>query len=299
MRYDAVRTLWELMRDRFWSLRRAMDSWAASGVSSEEHDYRPAATDLEAAGGVAVKAVIAGLTVTLLLGAGLSGHLAYRLVSGGPQPSLGLAITNAHRLPGTSPGQSDARLDSAGEVSGQAETPCPNAVDDGGFEAGTGWEIVQTAYSAGYVSRPAAYVRDPVRTGQRALRLGISDGPDAYSYSCAEQGVTIPAQATAAHLSFWLFSRTADSAGDVQFLLVLKENGGYDTLMWQELGAARWERREFPLDAYRGQRVVLHFGVLNDGDGARTVMYIDDVAVTLCAAATSTPAPAVPYRSEP
>ena len=181
-------------------------------------------------------------------------------------------------------------------------TPCPTptmppkgcveGIRDGGFETGDGWSILETSYRAGYVT-------GPVRSGSRALRLGIAEGPDVASYSSAEQAVMIPSDASAARLSFWMYRVSADQSGDLQYLLILDEGGGYESALWELRHAPSWERREVSLDAYRGQRVVLRFGVRNDGDGARTAMYIDDVAVALCVGATPTPEPTAVPTSTP
>ncbi len=40
--------------------------------------------------------------------------------------------------------------------------------------------------------------------------------------------------------------------------------------------------REHDLTDYAGQRIKLHFGVYNDGQGGLTAMYLDDVSVQVC-----------------
>lgn len=161
---------------------------------------------------------------------------------------------------------------------------CYEGLRNGTFEGAGGWDIPETAYVAGYVNRPAAYVSNPVHNGQRALRLGIPDGPDVFSYSAAGQEITIPENAVSARLSFWTYSVSADTTGDGQFVLLLKPKpeGGYDTLVWELANRDTWQYREFSLDPYRGQTVIVHFEVHNDGDGALTAMYVDDVTLTIC-----------------
>lgn len=230
------------------------------------------------------------LAVSLVAGVYLLASLASRLAEGWsnrPAPALApspvptplptwprIGAATATRIPRRTP-----TAVSTPEPAGQ----CPDALRDGGFEVGDSWRIVSTAYSAGYVNRPAAYVDDPVHSGERALRLGIPDGPDVYSYSAAEQAVTIPADTTSARLSLWLYAVSADTAGDGQYVLLLREgHDGYDTLLWQLENTNGWQRHEFSLDAYRGQTVVVHFEVHNDGDGALTALYIDDVSLSIC-----------------
>jgi len=170
---------------------------------------------------------------------------------------------------------------------------------DGGFETGDGWKIMDTAYSAAYVTRLSGYVSDPVRTGHGALRLGITEGSDVYSYSSAEQAVTVPAEATAVRLSFWVYLQSTDTEGDAQYLLLIDAKGGYRSLLWELTNAPGWQRREVSLDDCRGQRVAVHFEVRNDGDGAPTGMYVDDVTLALCTEEASTPFPTAPPADGP
>jgi len=243
-----------------------------------------------------VLATSAVLGATLLAGIYLVAVLATRLatawaerptpeprataVAPTPLPTrVRVAAATATRLPMHTPLPTATRAPAATRT---AQAACYEALRDPGFEAGTDWEIVNTAYTAGYVSKPAAYVTNPVHSGQRALRLGISEGPDVFSYSAAEQAVTIPGDASSVRLSVWMYLKSGDRAGDGQYVLILKEGGGYDTLMWELTNQAGWQQREYSLDAYRGQRIRVHFEVHNDGDGALTVMYVDDVSLTIC-----------------
>ena len=53
---------------------------------------------------------------------------------------------------------------------------------------------------------------------------------------------------------------------------------------WQRrLDNRAWtEHGSFDLSAYAGQTVRLYFGVFNDGDGAATGMYVDEVTLVVC-----------------
>lgn len=163
-------------------------------------------------------------------------------------------------------------------------TDCLELLRDGGFEARDGWQVVSTAYTAAYVAQPLAYVSNPVHSGRQALCLGIKEGADVLSHSAVEQWVNLPREATELGVSFWISATTSDRDDDAQYLLLLREEGGYDVLMWELTSTDGWQQREIPLNAYRGQRVALHFGVYNDGDGALTSMHIDDVCVRACSA---------------
>jgi len=125
-------------------------------------------------------------------------------------------------------------------------------------------------------------VQAPVRSGRQALRLGIVEGTDLFSYSSAEQTVTIPAHVASARLSFWIHGVTAATSRDVQYVLLFDRPDHYRTLLWRLASDEGWQPYEFSLDEYRGREVTLRFGVRNDGDGARTAMFVDDVSLELC-----------------
>jgi hypothetical protein len=236
------------------------------------------------------------LSLTLISGLGLLGRAAYGLAlttptpaPGRPSPTRVVPTPTATPSPTGTPAPSPTVTPRPSPTATPAPSPCREGLLDGGFEAGEGWQIVLTAYSAGYVNKPAEYVTNPVRSGQHAMRLGITEGRNTYSYSAVDQAVQIPADADAATLSFWYLPVSVRSDDDVQYLLILKEGGGYDVLLWELRSAQDWQRLEFTLDAYRGKRVTLHFGVRNDGRGDMTAMYVDDVSLALCYGATPTP----------
>lgn len=235
-------------------------------------------------------------TLTLMLGLGLLGLVGYRLAVnwGTPPPAEPVSpplrappTPSATPLPGATP--SPQPTVSASATPSPTAESCREWLLDGGFESGEGWTIVSTAYSAGYVTTPAEYVTNPVRSGQRALRVGIAEGANLFSYSSIDQTVTIPAEATSARLSCWVYQASGARDDDLQYLLALKEDGGYDVLMWERTDARAWQQREFALDAYRGQRIALRFGVHNDGRQDLTTMYVDDVSLAVCFGATPTP----------
>ena len=243
--------------------------------------------------------LVAFLALTLLVGMVLLGSVGYRLFANWSRPpaeppvapkvlSVPSPQARAAQVPTATLGPSSTA------TLAPTATPrsCREGIRDGGFEAGEGWTIVQTAYLAGYVNQPAEYVANPVRSGERALRLGIAEGENVYSYSAVDQPVNIPLDVTSARLSMWLLPVSEAPDEDLQYVLLLKEGGGYDVLMWERRQAQSWQRREFSLDVYRGQEVVVHIGVRNDGGQGLTSMYVDDVSLALCYGATPTPHPA-------
>jgi hypothetical protein len=184
-------------------------------------------------------------------------------------------------------------------------SPCDELVRNGGFESPVDpdldWYFPVTEHPA---SRSTA---DAVQ-GAYSARLGIVP-PDPYkwSYSVAQQKVTIPADALYAELSFWYkpFSEGVTSSGadvidwsgfdpqklmsggvgvagqnegdgetwysnDWQMLIVLDSSFGYepsDVLMSISSNSGVWEHAVFDLTRYRGQTRYLHFCVLNRGWG--------------------------------
>jgi YVTN family beta-propeller protein len=193
------------------------------------------------------------------------------------------------------------------------EDLCEERIANGGFETDEAWEIPNTPATAGYTTRFR-------HSGLRSLRMGIDAPPDVYSYSSGNQLVTIPGAAINATLSFWWYPVSAEGplataaaaeaepdvlqavadgalpqgvvAGDRQYVLVLDAGGRLiESLLWvrQDLGV--WTRKSFDLSAYRGRTVRIAFGVLNDGDGRSTAMYVDDVSLTTCWPTPPTPTP--------
>ena len=78
-------------------------------------------------------------------------------------------------------------------------TACSNAIQNGGFETTSAWELPATEYTAGYSTAR-------VRSGSWAMRTGIVNSADnRYSYSSARQLVTIPYNAYHADLKLYLY----------------------------------------------------------------------------------------------
>ena len=134
------------------------------------------------------------------------------------------------------------------------------------------------------------------------MQVGIVESAeDEYAYSSTHQWLTIPAGAGSASLRFWLYTVSDESgiadplpvpsfapqavlAEDAQYVLVYSEGG---TVLrrkyWQPpLDNRAWTEHSIDLSAYTGQTVRLYFGVFNDGDGAATGMYVDEVTLEAC-----------------
>jgi hypothetical protein len=152
---------------------------------------------------------------------------------------------------------------------------CVQAVQNGSFDASGGWVIPITPAQARLTTAV-------VRSGPRSLQTGITpDMPNVYSYSSAEQRISIPAGQRAT-VSLWYTIPAEGSSSDYGYLLLRAEDG-----LWHYLGTLRgqtagWVRHEVDISSYVGQTVTLRVGMRNDGRDARMVMYVDDVSLEVC-----------------
>jgi len=172
---------------------------------------------------------------------------------------------------------------------------CVEVIANGGFETDAAWDLPLTAY-------PARYSTAESRNGSRSMQVGIVDtAEDEYSYSSAQQWITIPAGVGSASLRFWLytvsdepetlaspaipsFAPQAALADDSQLVLLYNSSGALIWRLWSgRVDDRAWaEVGSFDLSGYAGQTVRLYFGVFNDGDGAATGMYVDEVSLVAC-----------------
>ncbi len=172
---------------------------------------------------------------------------------------------------------------------------------NGNAELNEGWYFPITPSTADYSTEQA-------HGGARSIRLGIVETSNELSYSSARQRVTLPATATSAQLSLWLYptsteaqqaafspeiaSALADArlasdvpatpaAGDAQFILIMDDYENIlQRLLWTLDNRQTWKPYTFDMSAYIGQSVWVHFGVYNDGEDGTTAMYVDDVSLT-------------------
>jgi hypothetical protein len=166
---------------------------------------------------------------------------------------------------------------------------CADLIADGGFETGGVWQFGATPVLPEYVT-------DTVHTGDRSLALGITRGANTQSYSSARQVVMIPAGATQAGLSFWVYAEVGAQPGaDKMQLLLLKPDGATLAILWTaSTNNPNWSQLTYDLSPWRGQVVQVYFNVINDGAGGTTGMFLDDVSLGVCpdsalAAATAMP----------
>jgi hypothetical protein len=175
-----------------------------------------------------------------------------------------------------------------------APTGCVEVVANGGFETTSDWYLPATAY-------PARYSTAQARNGSRSMQVGIVDpAQDKYAYSSAQQVVTIPAGVVSASLRFWLYTVSDETvlqtsppassapqallAEDSQYVKLYNESGVLVRTFWSgRLDDRAWvQYGSYDLSTYAGQTMRLYFGVVNDGDGAPTGMYVDEATLVVC-----------------
>lgn len=190
------------------------------------------------------------------------------------------------------------------------QTPAQDILTNGDFEAGGGWHFPATPCTAGY-SQLIAYA------GTRSARIGADNGNDVRAYSSARQFITVPMNIISATLSFYVYPVSGETtsslnhpvsnpqlprgrlveqsglplanwlasfaASDAQYALILNPDVGtvIQTLFRGKSNAQAWQRYTFDLSGYAGQRIMLHFGVYNDGTDGQTGMYVDNVSLVV------------------
>ena len=158
-------------------------------------------------------------------------------------------------------------------------TPTPVAGDiiqNGGFESDAAWVFMDTPADGHYTT-------DRAHSGARSAVVGITDpAQDKFAYSSVAQKVTIPANATKATLSAWVYPVSSDiPSGDVQITMILDANFRVLQQLHTMLkNDQTWQQQSFDVTAYRGQTVYVYFGAVNvHVNGKVTAMYVDDVSL--------------------
>ena len=179
--------------------------------------------------------------------------------------------------------------------------PCDNLISNSGFEYTADWELPITVY-------PADYSTTEQHDGSRSMRTGITNSAhNVYSYSSADQTVSIPSNVESADLTVWFYPASGESAqkspprlvpttrfgqqamsGDIQYGLILDQYGNWiDTFLWQRSNGKTWTKLEVNLlnlngHNYAGRTISIHLGTYNDGYDGITSMYVDDVTLSAC-----------------
>ncbi|MCZ7574093.1 MAG: hypothetical protein M5U01_36545 [Ardenticatenaceae bacterium] len=199
-------------------------------------------------------------------------------------------------------------------------TPTATAVPDGGdliqnggFERDELWLFGDNGPATG------GYITSTVHSGLRAARLGLEPpAADLASYSSVSQRVTIPSDITGARLALWLWPRTEDdvappggltdgatltaalqtgaapaqSSPDRQQVILLDDKRQFLALLWSAAeNGDGWQRLDFDLSDYRGRTIWIYVNSINDGDGRRTWLFLDDVSLTVSRSPSPTATP--------
>lgn len=162
-------------------------------------------------------------------------------------------------------------------------------IQNGGFEQGLDHWVIPD-WSRRPDLRPTASSSRP-HTGNASLLLGAISSPEPLGTTGIYQQITIPAEASSATLRFWYWPAAENSfnffSRDRQALVVYDGSGNQTLLLWERKDDQRWlQSMEYNLLPWRGQTILLLFYVIQDGDGDRTYMYVDDVSVTYTAGET-------------
>jgi hypothetical protein len=168
---------------------------------------------------------------------------------------------------------------------------CADLIADGGFETGGAWQL-------GVTPVPPEYVTYAAHAGARSLALGITQGANTKSYSSARQPVWLPANATQAKLTFWVYAVVgSEPVADKLQALLLKPNGDTLAILWtSNANNPTWTQLTYDLTPWVGEAVQVYFNVINDGVGGTAGMFLDDVSLVACpGAATAATPEAVPY----
>lgn len=154
---------------------------------------------------------------------------------------------------------------------------CSNLLTNGTFEANSGW----VTQSTGTYDILSPYL---ARSGDQAAHLGgIDSANDSLSTT-----LHLPANLQSLTLSFWWQIDTQE-AGNVDdgLTVVVADSAGHALKALLTLSSAsavqRWQQSEIDLSAFAGQTVQLQWLAQTD-ETLVTDFFIDDVAVTACAA---------------
>jgi len=137
----------------------------------------------------------------------------------------------------------------------------------------------------------AAYANEINFHAQQALRLGLAQGNNHPIDSFAAQTVTIPISATLAQLNLRLYPASSETnlapqdrlatSGDAQYVTIMPSGTEAlsSTLLWMVSNAQLWQHYSLDLTPFAGQTIGVRVGVLNDGRGGQTGLYVDSASL--------------------
>jgi len=162
---------------------------------------------------------------------------------------------------------------------------CYAAIQNGGFERDTCWDLPDTA-------SPAVYTSRRVHTGARAMQVGIVDGDPFRASSSAWQAFRVPEGAVSVRVRLAYLPISGDTATGRQQVLLMDANKAYlETVMNAVQDTNRWMTLEYETTGHAGTTLWLYLAAQNyPGAEGVTAMFVDDVEVQVCLRADA-PAP--------
>jgi photosystem II stability/assembly factor-like uncharacterized protein len=164
----------------------------------------------------------------------------------------------------------------------QYRTGFGDVLINGEAEATSGWSLSADG---------ATYANEINFHAQRALRMGLARGSNHSIDSFAVQTVTIPISATLAQLNLRLYPASSETnvapqdrsamSGDAQYVSIMPSgtNTISSTLLWMLSNAQTWQRYSFDLTPFAGQTIRVRVGVINDGQGGQSALYLDSASL--------------------
>jgi hypothetical protein len=199
-------------------------------------------------------------------GLGTGGNRTYQLTVGGGK--------------GQSAASTRAQSQPVGQGGAQPAALTVNLLQNGGFESDAAWDAVDMDYTS-----------DAAHSGSRSM--ASFPGFDGYVY----QLVQVPANATAATLSYWWRNADGDLGWDILQASI------YTSDLSEVIGSgpehstedANWHSQAVNLGSIlgemRGQTVAVVFDVRQDGVAPDATLFIDDVALDVQTGGGATPTP--------
>ena len=158
---------------------------------------------------------------------------------------------------------------------------CTELIINGGFE------VTDLHWALSGTLQPPSYSTTKAFAGERSMRLGIVDSGNQDASDGLYQDIALPDSAQHFTLSFhyWPIHEAAPG-GDAQTLSIYEATTGVRLAQpWSRLSNTQtWQFEQIDLTHLRGRTLRIEFGVLNDGSGGRTALYLDDVSLLACEA---------------
>ncbi len=300
----------------------AMNDVTASGANFYSTFLRGA--NLTGAGADSVSMELADISEAQIEGLDLSAdtllnYIWFKNASGIPTSSQDLTLDGTLICPAGDAVFGPLTTDAASLC---AWKPCWEGVEDGSFEAqSSAWYLPATEYTA-------EYSQDQANSPVWSVRTGIVlPNDNTFSFSSVRQKVVLPAGASAATLTFYLYPQTdepsnlliptsiaeAQSAknantamggagsgiGDAQWVIIFDDMGRQlmrpvsmrsNTQTWQQYAIDL----SHLVNPHHERTIELYFGTFNNGREGVTSMYVDDVQLGSCPGVPPPPIPEPP-----